>query len=584
LVVTIPIFSWLIRKSRKGIGIGMQVKLNDSLKRFKDLVEKDLTGLCSSWSMLQDTYGDMVVDALLLEKPCFATQYNRLDSIVRMLEDLSAYPGNGLNFRKLYSAAMSHHKKLSAESNTPVVLKDALRWMLCFSAGHGSVPRGEHILRLSAVKHPKSPASVDRFERFLGGMGTQGKQILDSYRYIYQRDGGTTCKTHHIRTKLRDYGFRDAEQVSVFRELCENIFIRGKRVGGAEDGRYSEIRAQYRKLLGDTPSSVISRVSAVMTPLQRFVFSKCFGPVEVDVVSGLKEGMLSVVDDVARTIPMTVHNLARPYRKTLEVSPLPSDALQWKALHAISRSGIPTTSWTGGTKGASSIMCTRYDHAGVTNMLSNGKLDKEAGGLRGRLAALSDSVLNIVVTAEDIKKHSWLLDDKEIAVMHLQHVEGLRQKDISAQLGITQGAVSHRLSKARVKIRLLQDMGRIPSELEMCAFAAAYLYEGAVEDKGNSDPMRILSAMAKARGKQTLAASISGCSQPQVSVCMRKWRAKMDGVSVSPEHAVAWRFLEVTSSHPYAFQSVDLPHFPWKKGALSKQLSKQLKQYKAKRV
>jgi predicted transcriptional regulator len=71
------------------------------------------------------------------------------------------------------------------------------------------------------------------------------------------------------------------------------------------------------------------------------------------------------------------------------------------------------------------------------------------------------------ITVEDIVKFMDRLPAREQDFVELYCFKRKRQKDIARMFNITQGAVSHRLSRARKRLRFLKDMPKIDDHLLM---------------------------------------------------------------------------------------------------------------------
>ena len=547
----------------------MQLVLNDSLEKFRKLVEKDLSALCHSWSLLNRNTGDIVVSTLLLEKYHLKEGYIRADFAVRVMEKISGYPGASLDFRDIYSKALAVWKTRAKKYGHSMDI-NIINTFIAKLAGTGSSARGADLLGVT-LKPIGYTASLAFVSNLLDDMGEQGKQLRACHKHFQSRVGrGYSQGFDHA---LLSSGYRTRDEVQDFRELCTKVFIRGVRKNIAETGRYAYLRSEYKRLLTGVEPSVVARASLSLNPLQRLVHAKCFGPVEGCISSApLTQRVQDVLDSVAASIPHTVRNAVYRKRPALGVPELPKEYKQKRVMTSLGLLGVSTASWDSTTK-SRSVMLTRYDHLTSPVIVTGGKVDKKSSGLRGRLALMSDSAPNYRMSAEDLERHSWCLAPKTIVLLKMFYLDNMLQKDIGKVAGISQGAVSHHLNKARVTIRLLRDMGRFPTEMEICAFASKYLYEGEVKDLGKADPMRILSAMVEARGKQSLACTLCDASQPLISGRMNKWCAKVSKLKVPPEHALTWKFLHTAASYPYAFQDVDLPHFAWKRSVVKKQLA-----------
>jgi predicted transcriptional regulator len=75
-----------------------------------------------------------------------------------------------------------------------------------------------------------------------------------------------------------------------------------------------------------------------------------------------------------------------------------------------------------------------------------------------------DSGSGSAITYEDIEPFLTKLPDREIDLIELYYKYRKNQKDIARMFGVTQGAVSSRLSRARTRLEFLRDMPKISEE------------------------------------------------------------------------------------------------------------------------
>lgn len=65
------------------------------------------------------------------------------------------------------------------------------------------------------------------------------------------------------------------------------------------------------------------------------------------------------------------------------------------------------------------------------------------------------------LTIEDLEPYLDKLPPREVDLIHMYCVDGKKQKEIATFFGISQGAVSHRLARARERIEFLRGMPKI---------------------------------------------------------------------------------------------------------------------------
>ncbi len=530
----------------------MELVLSKALDKFKAMVEKDLTGLAVAWSMLKRSEGDLIVQALLLEKRCEAAEYEKVGKRVSYLEVVTGYPGKSMDFRAMYQKALAHRKsKLKVSGG--LKSKRCLTYFFCVLAGLGNQARGATAIGARRVTVSSISDSFD-LDHFLKDFGEGGADLLGCRDYLRA--------SRRLRSSqfLEKSGHRPAADVAYFSDLCVRVFLQGKRVNILENGRYAAERASYRELTAGYSQSSIALSNTRMTPLCRFMHISCFGPVEKDIVTGLDPLSIYVLDRMARAVPPLVHNYLNPGGAQLPVITMPSEGAQGEVIRDMEKAGRPLPSVLFSHQGRS-VRATRYDHVGSKIASHAGRVDRETLGLHGRLDVLSESTGSSVFTAESIDACRWFLCEKEIALIKRVHMDGANQKVVADEMGITQGAISHRLAVSRIRIRLLSGMGRMPNEMEVSAMAHTYLYPALPDKKG--DHIRILMSLVYTCGKQTKAAELCGVGQPTISNYLKSYSRVLSGLDVPPEHIRAVTFVLTTQKYPYAFQEVVLPHFPW---------------------
>jgi len=75
-----------------------------------------------------------------------------------------------------------------------------------------------------------------------------------------------------------------------------------------------------------------------------------------------------------------------------------------------------------------------------------------------------DDIRESDVSYDEIRPLLSKLPDREIDLMELYYRHKKNQKDIAKMFGVTQGAVSSRLSRARKRLKFLRDMPKISEE------------------------------------------------------------------------------------------------------------------------
>jgi len=75
-----------------------------------------------------------------------------------------------------------------------------------------------------------------------------------------------------------------------------------------------------------------------------------------------------------------------------------------------------------------------------------------------------DDVRESSITYDEIKPFLFRLPEREIDLIELYYNEHKNQKDIAKIFGVTQGAVSSRLSRAKKRLRFLRDLPKITDD------------------------------------------------------------------------------------------------------------------------
>lgn len=195
------------------------------------------------------------------------------------------------------------------------------------------------------------------------------------------------------------------------------------------------------------------------------------------------------------------------------------------------------------------------------------------------LAALQERKIGI--SSMDIKKASWALSERDLALATACIVKKKKQKEVASIYGITQGAVSHRLFKACQRIRMFKDIPGMPtpeqlatvldSVLPLWAEVTTRREEVKFSKKVHQDYFRtIAGALIKSRGNQTLASTYAGITQSHISSLLAKYMKSYRLHKGALDHTVpqelqwVWKVLIMMMEFPYIFQNIIQPHFKWK--------------------
>lgn len=530
----------------------MRCYYNDSLKTFAELIRKDITGLCSLFSTLKPEYGNLLVDGLLLEIPLKSKDYARIDSVVKHMEWVLSFH-KFLDWERVTKVLLAHRRAKEKNSSHQILGKDSIYDVVGYVAGCGNIERGRWLCR--APKRVYFITNWISTPLFIQGCpeGDAVAKLLEQYNGLHQP---RTSNRLFLRT-----GFRADRDVQEFRDLCSKVFINGERTRHVIDGKNKEAREMYRKVLVGRPYQVVESIKPLLTNLQKIVLHYCFGAEDKDITKNAPDWVVKTVDAVVKSLPGVIYNLLNTNSTPMHVK-VPAEARQVTAMLYLLEQKVvvlPTESYI-----TSSVKISRYATSDVALHGNQNNVDVTAGVL-GRELMLSDTAINYVCTVEDLKASAWMLGPKDLVLIKLYHLDKMKQKDIAAKFGITQGATSHRLTAARIRIRLFADMGRFPTDKELKSFVKAYL-------PASIKAFKVLSASVKSRGNQSFTAELLDIGQPAVGSALRAWHKRVGSMRISPEHYLAWKYLDAVVRFPYAFQDVHTTHV-WDLKELNAQLT-----------
>lgn len=166
------------------------------------------------------------------------------------------------------------------------------------------------------------------------------------------------------------------------------------------------------------------------------------------------------------------------------------------------------------------------------------------------------------ITYEDIKPFLFCLPPREIDLIELYYNERKNQKDIAKIFGVTQGAISSRLSRARKRLKFLRDLPKIEDK-EIDVRLGVYFDEMELE---------IIKFMKKTTCQSKTAQLINEKYEltdekkrmTQVKVrhrfekCLIKLRHKMKD---EPDLKKYYKLLKYIKENLYKLHEVKLPHF-----------------------
>lgn len=171
--------------------------------------------------------------------------------------------------------------------------------------------------------------------------------------------------------------------------------------------------------------------------------------------------------------------------------------------------------------------------------------------------SFTDNSFNI----EELAPYLCRIPDKEVDMITMYYVKGKKQKEIAEFFDISQGAVSHRLSRAKKRLKFLKDMPKI--EVSILQDFLSRIFDDLT--------VRILISMTQTTCQSLTAIilndelKLTGVDRlTQVKVRHKFLRAKKV-LSAKAEEDVSFKsvsdFITYISKGNYMLHEVKLPHF-----------------------
>jgi hypothetical protein len=179
------------------------------------------------------------------------------------------------------------------------------------------------------------------------------------------------------------------------------------------------------------------------------------------------------------------------------------------------------------------------------------------------------------ITLKDLQMYQEVLDEKDIVILHGLYVQKLKQKEVAKDVGVSQGAISHRVSMAHTRIRLFEGIGGIPTDKEL-----TNLCEYLCPADGTSETWaKHLIAIKLEKGNQTNAAIHLGFGQPHMSQFMRvaykRTRELLGPIDdYKGAHIRAYKYLDMLVNYPYSTRTLNVKRHQGKADYLKKKAKK----------
>jgi predicted XRE-type DNA-binding protein len=217
------------------------------------------------------------------------------------------------------------------------------------------------------------------------------------------------------------------------------------------------------------------------------------------------------------------------------------------------------------------------ENLGTIPVFTNKSYQMNSLGIQGKEELKQGYAPNSKITEEDLRKYQEILDEKDIVILHSLYVQKLRQIDVAKDVGVSQGAISHRVFMALTRIRLFEGIGGIPTDKELtnlCGYLCPA--DGTSEAWANH-----LLALKTEKGNQTNAAVHLGLGQPHMSQFMRKIYKRTRELlgpldDYKGPHSRAYKYLDLLVKYPYSTRTLHVKRHQGKADYLKKKAKKLL--------
>lgn len=572
------------------------MKSNNSLDKFRNLVETDLTALAGSWSLLPVCQQSMVVETLLLEySPSTVSKWlgrrhvwQALRSVVNLLEVWSRHT---LPDPDMVAALARKYMRLeSRECN-----KDEQTVLSCL-AGRGDRVRGASYLghgwQVPLCGYGEMSDATNLLH-FLSREGLVGIGEIISDKEL--RRVSVAAREIFCPGTPRVYSEEE------FITMCGEVFMSGVRCSSVRRPFLDRERTAVARFKKEKGSLEVKRIRSNMTRAQVFVLDRYLGEV-TDPVESIPRSMRSDVRSVARDIIRVLHGWSgrtqtaskflpewqkvfyrfnsteetaeylacssKPGRKPivqasrLLFSPLGDFPAYTNLL--VSRGGFVPDTFTAPSSASPHRSLFRVRQERLPELSGVVSHRGQALCLRQRLCMRTAYAKNATVTEADLDASKPLLSPRDIALVSEVLIKGKRQSEVAEAMGITQGAVSHRLVKAIERIHLAKEILPLPG-IEAYQEVCSALHPDDAEVAAFEASM--LHSHVCCFGKQVDSAARAGVSQPTISVHFRREAeliaVKASSLSLSTEARRACAVVDLIYKVPYALQKTYSSRFQW---------------------
>ena len=547
----------------------------------KKLVEKDLSKTAELFSCLKEEYGNLLIDGVLLERVMHHDKYRNMAAAARALDNLMDIPKIPLS-QVQKTLELMYRLSKDRETLTRIEAPSRIRYMkrICSVVlGNGNYRRGAIRLGLSAeglgsisgigIRDIRKPLYIDMGVR--EELVKEFDLIAETYRTLIHN---MALGYRGFQSLVRDDN-TEHSRTSEFLDLCSKIFIKKEWV---PLGLFEHEREKMSFNLSGIDMAHVVKATYPLGLFKRFVMASVFGPKEDTRLKGLSPQEISyisaVVNDLLLEIPVKAEEIRNGVlhssygytlivRNTLEKSILEKMGIPFQDKH------------TGACSTRTAGLLQLGEALGTTPVLTTASSRKNSLGVLEQEGVRRGYSSNHTLTLRDLHRYQDVLDEKDIVILHGLYIQKLKQKEVAKDVGVSQGAISHRVSMAITRIKLFEGIGGIPNDKELTNLCA-YLCPA---DGTSETWAKHLIALKKEKGNQTNAAVHLGYGQPHMSQFMRavykRSRELLGPIDdYKGTHLRAYKYLDLLVNYPYSTRTLNIKRYQGKTDYLKKKAKK----------
>jgi predicted DNA-binding protein YlxM (UPF0122 family) len=152
------------------------------------------------------------------------------------------------------------------------------------------------------------------------------------------------------------------------------------------------------------------------------------------------------------------------------------------------------------------------------------------------------------------------LPPKEYDLIELYYKKGKRQKDIAVLFQVSQGAISHRIARAKERLEFLRDLPKI-SDIVLLAKLRPHFDNVDVDIIYHMTKTTCQSKVAKIINEKYKLVGKGSMTQVKVRHKFYKAIEKIETLKEDPAYERIWLLTKKIQKNPYVLHEVILPHF-----------------------